>query len=80
MMAAPDVDKMKLLLDRGANVNARAKSRSQRAHGRRAVSGLGTSRINLLLDRGARRRPAGRGGAPVFSANPFFLAAYAGNA
>jgi hypothetical protein len=44
MMAAPDVDKMRVLLDRGAQVAAPAD------------------------------------GAPVFSANPFFLASYAGNA
>ena len=30
MMAAPDVEKMRLLLDRGADVNARAQSRGSR--------------------------------------------------
>ena len=39
----------------------------------------GDAAINLLLDRGAQvAAPAD--GAPVFNANPFFLASYAGNA
>ena len=50
---------MRLLLDRGANVNARAQSRFSRADGRRAVSGRDAA-INLLLDRGAAGGAAGR--------------------
>ena len=78
MMAAPDVDKMKLLLDRGASVNARAKSRYS-ALMVAAQYQDSESALNLLLDRGADVGPPADG-APVFSANPFFLAAYAGNA
>lgn len=77
MMAAPDVDKMRLLLDRGASVNARAKSRFS-ALMVAAQYQEGDAAINLLLDRGAQVAPPSDG-QPVFGANPFFLAAYAGN-
>jgi ankyrin repeat protein len=77
MMAAPNVDKMRLLLDRGADVNARASSRFS-ALMVAAQYQEGDAAINLLLDRGAQvTAPAA--GAPVFNANPFFLASYAGN-
>jgi ankyrin repeat protein len=77
MMAAPHVDKMTLLLDRGASVNARAKSRFS-ALMVAAQYQDGDPAINLLLDRGAQVAPPADG-APVFGANPFFLASYAGN-
>jgi ankyrin repeat protein len=78
MMAAPDVEKVRLLLDRGADVNARANSRYS-ALMVAAQYQDGDAVINLLLDRGAQvAAPAS--GAPVFNANPFFLASYAGNA
>ena len=77
MMAAPDVEKMTLLLDRGADVNARANTRYS-ALMVAAQYQEGDAAINLLLDRGAQvATPAT---APVFNANPFFLASYAGNA
>jgi ankyrin repeat protein len=77
MMAAPDVEKMALLLDRGADVNARANTRYS-ALMVAAQYQEGDAAINLLLDRGAQvATPAT---APVFNANPFFLASYAGNA
>ena len=78
MMAAPDVDKMRLLIDRGADVNARARSRFS-ALMVAAQYQDGDAAINLLLDRGAQVAPPSDG-APVFSANPFVLASYAGNA
>jgi ankyrin repeat protein len=78
MMAAPDVEKMRLLLDRGADVNARSRTRFS-ALMVAAQYQDGDAAINLLLDRGARvAAPAD--GAPVFGANPFVLASYAGNA
>jgi ankyrin repeat protein len=77
MAAAPDVDKMRLLLDRGADVNARAKSRYS-ALMVAAQYQEGDAAINLLLDRGAQMAAA-EGPAPIFNANPFSLAAYAGN-
>ncbi|HKH74707.1 MAG TPA: ankyrin repeat domain-containing protein [Vicinamibacterales bacterium] len=78
MMAAPDVEKMRLLIDRGADVNARARSRFS-ALMVAAQYQEGDAAINLLLDRGAQVA-APPDGAPVFSANPFVLASYAGNA
>lgn len=78
MLAAPDVEKMRLLLDRGADVNARARSRFS-ALMVAAQYQEGDAAINLLLDRGAQVAPPADG-APVFSANPFVLASYAGNA
>ncbi|HZM95881.1 MAG TPA: ankyrin repeat domain-containing protein [Vicinamibacterales bacterium] len=78
MMAAPDVDKMTLLLDRGADVNARANSRYSTLMVAAQYQEADPA-INLLLDRGAQVAPPGAG-APVFNANPFFLASYAGNA
>src|SRR5688572_22072981 len=77
MAAAPDVEKMRLLLDRGADVNARAKSRFS-ALMVTAQYQEGDAAINLLLDRGAQMAPP-EGPAPIFNANPFSLAAYAGN-
>ena len=78
MAAAPDAEKMKLLIDRGANVNARAQTRFS-ALMVAAQYQESTAAINLLLDRGATVAAPAEG-APVFNANPFFLAAYAGNA
>ena len=77
MLAAPDAAKMRLVLDRGANVNARAKSRFS-ALMVAAQYQDGEGAINLLLDRGADVNPPADG-APVFNANPFFIASYAGN-
>ncbi len=77
MAAAPDAEKMRLLLDRGADVNARAKSRFS-ALMVAAQYQEGDAAINLLLDRGATVAPP-EGAPPIFNANPFSLAAYAGN-
>src|SRR5688572_1966080 len=71
MMAAPDVEKMRLLLDRGASVNARSQSRFS-ALMVAAQYQDGGAAIDLLLDRGATVQP------PVEGA-PVFLASYAGN-
>jgi ankyrin repeat protein len=76
MLAAPDVAKMGLLLDRGASVNARARSRFT-ALMVAAQYQDGAPAIDLLLDRGAE---VAGGTPPVFGASAFFLAAYAGNA
>jgi ankyrin repeat protein len=78
MMAVPDVEKMSLLIERGADVNARANTRFS-ALMVAAQYQDGDAAINLLLDRGARVAPP-QEGPPVFNANPFFLASYAGNA
>lgn len=79
MMAAPDVSKMKLLLDRGAKADARAKNRYSALLVAANYPGASAA-INLLLDRGATvRLPKGQG-APLFNAHPVVLAAFAGNA
>jgi ankyrin repeat protein len=75
MMVAPDSDKMRMVLDRGGKVNARAKS-GYTALMVAANYRESTPAMKLLLDRGAEvtsEKPA------MFRANPFFLAAYAGN-
>jgi len=79
MAAAPDVDKMRLLLDRGADVNARSKVRFT-ALMVAAQYQESDAAMNLLLDRGARVALAEGDEAPVFNANAFFIASYAGNA
>ena len=78
MAAAPDADKMRLLLDRGADVNARARSRYSALMVATQYQDADAA-ITLLLDRGAQVVPP-EGAAPIFNANPFSLAAYAGNA
>ena len=78
MMAAPDVEKMTLLIDRGANVNARSETKYTALmvatqHAREA-----TAAVRLLLAHGADAGPSQ--GQPLFNADPLFLAAYGGNA
>jgi ankyrin repeat protein len=70
MMAAPDADKVQLLLDRGANVNARAKSKWS-ALMVAALYREGTPAIRLLLSHGAEAT-----GTP----SPLILATTVGNA
>jgi ankyrin repeat protein len=79
MMAAPDIEKMKLLADRGAKVNTRAKTKYS-ALMVAAQYRDASPAIRWLLERGAEvRLPPGQG-APLSNASPLFLAAYAGNA
>ena len=56
MMAAPDVEKMRLLLNRGADVNARARTRFSALDGRGAVSGWRCSDQSAARSRRAGRR------------------------
>ena len=79
MLAAPDVEKMTLLLDRGANADARAKSRYSALLVAAQYPGSSAA-MNLLLDHGAKvRLPKGQG-APLYNAFPIMLAAFSGNA
>jgi ankyrin repeat protein len=79
MLAAPDAEKMKLLIDRGANAEARAKNRYS-ALLVAAQYPDSSAAMNLLLDHGAKvRLPPGQG-APLFNAYPTFLASFSGNA
>src|SRR5207249_8273891 len=78
MMAAPDAGKMKLLIDRGANVNARSETKYTALMVAAQYGIHSTPAIRLLLSRGAE---AGQSqGRPLFNAYPQFLAAYSGNA
>ena len=79
MLAAPDVAKMKLLLDRGANADARDKNRYS-ALLVAAQYPNSDAAMNLLLDHGAKvRLPKGQG-APLYNAFPIMLAAFSDNA
>jgi ankyrin repeat protein len=78
MMAAPDVGKMKVLIDRGANVNARSETKYTALMVAAQYGTHSTPAIRLLLEHGA---DAGQSqGKPLFNADPLFLAAYGGNA
>jgi ankyrin repeat protein len=78
MLAAPDLAKMKLLIDRGANVDARSKDRFSALLVAAQYPGSSAA-MNLLLDHGAKvRLPKGQG-APLFNAFPIMLAAFSGN-
>lgn len=79
MLATPDTAKMKLLLDRGAKADMRAKDRYSALLVAANYPGSSAA-MNLLLDRGATvRLPKGQGAA-LFNAHPIFLATFAGNA
>ena len=78
MLAAPDVAKMKMLIDRGANADARARNRYSALLVAAQYPGSSAA-MNLLLDHGAGvRLPKGQG-APLFNAFPIYLAAFSGN-
>jgi ankyrin repeat protein len=78
MMAAPDIEKMKLLIARGADVGARSKTRYSALMVAAQYPGSSAA-MRTLLDRGAKLRlPAGQG-APLFNASPILLAGFAGN-
>ena len=75
MMAAQDPEKVRLLIERGANVRAQAKSGYTALMV--ASTYLGTSEsVKLLLEHGAEVNP-GKG--VLYNASPLFLAAMAGD-
>jgi ankyrin repeat protein len=78
MMAAPDAGKMKLLIDRGANVNQRSETKYTALMVAAQYGTHSTPAIRLLLAHGADASPSQ--GQPLFNADPLFLAAYGGNA
>src|SRR5215471_7041887 len=78
MMAAPDVDKIRLLIDRGANVNARSETKYTALMVAAQYGTHSTPAIQLLLAHGADASQSQ--GKPLFNADPLFLAAYGGNA
>jgi len=79
MLAMPDLEKAKLLVERGADVNGRSKSRysallvaAQYPHS--------TATLRFLLDKGAELRMPKGSGAPMFNATGLTLAVMSGNA
>ena len=79
MLATPDVGKMTLLIEHGANADARADNRYSALLVAAQYSGS-TQAMELLLDHGATLRPPKGQGAALFNAYPTMLAAYSGNA
>jgi ankyrin repeat protein len=78
MMAAPDDEKMKLLIDHGANVNARSETKYTALMVAAQHGTHSTAAVRLLLAHGADASQSQ--GQPLFNADPLFLAAYGGNA
>jgi ankyrin repeat protein len=78
MMAAPDLEKVKLLVERGANINARANSRYS-ALLVAAQYPTSTPVIRYLLDHGAELRLPPGAGKPLFNATGLSLATMSGN-
>jgi ankyrin repeat protein len=67
MMAAPDLEKTRLLLDRGANAEARAKNRYSALLVAAGYPGSAAV-VRLLLDRGAKIQLPQGAGRPMFNA------------
>ncbi|HLY59325.1 MAG TPA: ankyrin repeat domain-containing protein [Terriglobia bacterium] len=75
MMASSDAEKVKLLIDRGANVRAKAKSGYTALMVASTYVGTSDS-VKLLLEHGAEVNP---GKDVKFHASPFFLASFTGD-
>jgi ankyrin repeat protein len=78
MLAQPDIEKTRLLLDRGANLNARSKSKYSALMLACLYPGAAPT-ARLLLERGAEMRPPKGMGAPLHNASPVMLAMFGGN-
>ncbi len=78
MLAMPDIDKAKLLLDRGANVNTRSKTRFSALLVAAHYPGASPV-MRLLIERGAEVHMAKGSGAPLFNATALNLSMIAGN-
>ena len=79
MMAMPDLEKAKLLLDRGAVINGRALKTRYSALMVAAQYPGSSPVIRMLLERHGQVKPPEGAGAPLFNASPLMLAAFAGN-
>ena len=79
MMAMPDVEKAKLLLEHGADINARSKTRYSALLVAAQHPGS-TPMMNFLLDKGAELRMPKGAGAPLGNATALSLATISGNA
>ena len=79
MLAMPDLEKAKLLVAHGADVNARSKTRYSALLVAAQYPGS-TPVLRFLLDKGAELRTAKGSGAPLFNATALSLAIMSGNA
>jgi ankyrin repeat protein len=79
MLAMPDLEKAKLLVERGAKVNARAKTRFSALMVAAQYPGSAAT-MKYLLGKGAEVQIAKGGGKPLFNASPLVLAAISRNA
>ena len=79
MMAMPDPEKAKLLIARGANVNARSKTRYSALMVAAQYPGSAAT-MKYLLSQKAEVRMAQGAGRPLFNASPLMLAAISRNA
>jgi hypothetical protein len=79
MLPMPDLEKAKLLIEHGAKINARSKSRFS-ALMVAAQYPQSSSTIRFLLSQGAEVQMAKGAGKPLFNAAPLMLAAGALNA
>ena len=78
-LVAPDVVKMRLLIDRGADVNARSQTRFTALMVAAQFQGAGDA-IRLLLDHKAQVTAPEGSGTPLANAYPLFIATHGGNA
>jgi ankyrin repeat protein len=79
MLAQPDIEKTKLLLDRGAHVNGRSKSKYSALLLACLYPGASPT-VRTLLDRGAAMRLPKGAGSPLYNASPLMFATFGGNA
>jgi ankyrin repeat protein len=77
MMAAADPEKLALLIERGADVNA--KSRTRYTALMLAASHQATESVRLLLDKNAEVMPAKGEAGAMFGANALFMAVWSGD-
>jgi ankyrin repeat protein len=78
MLAQPDLEKTKLLVARGARINARSKTRYSALLVAAQYPGSSPA-MNYLLDHGAEVKLPKGAGTPLFNASPYVAAAFAGN-
>jgi len=79
MLAMPDVDKAKILLEHGADINARSKTRYSAMLVAAQYPGA-TPMLRFLLEKGAELRMPKGSGSPLFNASALALAVMSGNA
>jgi ankyrin repeat protein len=79
MLVQPDIEKTKLLLARGAQVNRRSKSKYSALMLACLYPGAAPT-VRMLLARGAEMRLPRGAGSPLYNASPLMFATFGGNA